>query len=152
MADAKIEIKVGAVSFSGEGDGKWLSEQLDKVIEKLPELAKVVPVEPESGGGGGDVAQTHHGKKNVGTLASFLAAKNAKSNKTRKFLATAVWLHDSTGANRIATADVKKALSQHNQGSVGNASQCLVQNTKQGFTTKDGRQFYVTPEGRTETA
>jgi hypothetical protein len=32
MADAKIEIKVGSVSFSGEGDGKWLSEQLDKVI------------------------------------------------------------------------------------------------------------------------
>jgi hypothetical protein len=147
MADAKIEIKVGAVSFSGEGEGKWLSEQLDKVIEKLPQLASVAPPAPAAGGGG---AQTHHANPNVGTLASFLTAKNAKTNKTRKFLAAAVWLHDSTGSNRIATGDVKKALSQHNQGSVGNASQCLTQNNKQGFTAKDGKQFYVTPEGRTE--
>ena len=36
MAEAKIEIKVGAVSFSGEGDGQWLSDQLDKVLEKIP--------------------------------------------------------------------------------------------------------------------
>ncbi|MBZ5573844.1 MAG: hypothetical protein LAO09_18420 [Acidobacteriia bacterium] len=151
MADAKIEIKVGAVSFSGEGDGKWLSEQLDKVIEKLPELANVAPAEPENGGDKEHGTRTHHGKKsNVGTLASFLATKNAKNSKTRKFLATALWLHDSSGANRLATGDVKKALSQHNQGSVGNASQCLVQNNKQGFTAKDGAQFYVTPEGRTE--
>jgi phage-related protein len=150
MADAKIEIKVGAVSFSGEGDGKWLSEQLDKVIEKLPQLANVAPVEPESSGRTGGDAHAHQGKKNVGTLASFLTAKNAKTNKTRKFLATAVWLHDVTGANRLATGDVKKALGQHNQGAVGNASQCLVQNNKQGFTAKDGKQFYVTPEGRAE--
>lgn len=136
MAEAKIEIKVGAVSFSGEGEGKWLSEQLDKVIEKLPQLASVAPIAPPAPGSGGAAAQTHHANPNVGTLASFLTAKNAKTNKTRKFLAAAVWLHDSTGANRIATGDVKKALSQHNQGSVGNASRCLVQNNKQGFTTK----------------
>lgn len=150
MADVKIEIKIGAVSFSGEGDGKWLSDQLDKVIEKLPMLANVVPIELHSDTGGAKGAQTAATRGNVGTLANFLATKNAKSNKTRKFLATAVWLHESTGANRLATGDVKKAMSQHNQGSVGNASQCLVQNGKQGFTAKDGKQFYVTPEGRAE--
>ncbi len=149
MAEAKIEIKVGSVSFSGEGDGKWLSEQLDKVIEKLPELAAVAPAETENSGNDGTATKPVV-KGKVGTLASFLSAKNAKNNKTRKFLATAVWLHDSTGANRLATGDVKKALSQHNQGAVGNASQCLVQNNKQGFTAKDGKQFYVTPEGRAE--
>jgi hypothetical protein len=29
MSEAKIEIKVGEASFSGEGTEKWLSEQLD---------------------------------------------------------------------------------------------------------------------------
>ncbi len=149
MADARIEIKVGAVSFSGEGEGKWLSEQLDKIIEKLPQLSSVVPAVQEN-----DETDDAQGpklkKSNVGTLASFLAAKNAKTKKTRKFLATALWLHESTGARRIGTGDVTKALSQHSQGSVGNASQCLVQNNKSGFTAKDGKQFYVTPEGRSE--
>ena len=148
MADAKIEIKVGAVSFSGEGDGKWLSEQLDKIIEKLPELANVAPELP--GGSGDGDGKSPATKKAKGTLASFLNAKNVKTNKTRKFLATAVWLHDSSGNNRLATGAVKKALRQNNQGSVGNASQCLVQNVKAGFIAKEGKQFYVTDEGRTQ--
>jgi hypothetical protein len=150
MADAKIEIKVGAFTFSGEGTEKWLSGELEKLLVKIPELVEIAPAAPANGGEDEGAQPLKKGK--VGTLASFLSAKNAKQNKTRKFLATAVWLHDSTGAQRLGTGDVKKALSQHNQGSVGNASQCLVQNNKQGFTAKDGKQFYVTPEGRTEIA
>jgi hypothetical protein len=151
MADAKIDIKIGAVSFVAEGSEKWLSGELDKVLAKAPELAAIAPAETAGAGGGGeDDTHTKHQKGNIGTLASFLNAKNAKTNKTRKFLATAVWLHDSTGANRLSTGEVTKVLSQHNQGSVGNASQCLISNNKQGFTAKDGKQFYVTPEGRTE--
>jgi len=150
MSEAKIEIKVGAVSFSGEGDGKWLSEQLDKVLEKIPELANVASAEPENGDGSGGDVKAPAKKAKIGTLASFLTAKNAKRNKTRKFLATAIWLHDNDGKSRLATGDVRKALTQHSQGDVGNASQCLVQNSKQGFIAKDGKQFYVTDEGRAE--
>jgi hypothetical protein len=146
MADAKIEVKVGEVSFTGEGSEDWLAIQLDKVIKHLPDLVKAVPAptpvpSPHSGG-----AQP---KANIGTLASFLAAKNAKSNKTRKFLATALWLQDG-GKNRLATGDVTKALDDNNQGKVGNAAQCLINNAKQGFCAKDGKQFYVTDEGRSE--
>lgn len=43
MADAKIELKVGAVSFSGEGSEKWLSDELEKVLKKIPELTEVAP-------------------------------------------------------------------------------------------------------------
>ena len=43
MADSKIEIKVGSISFSGEGSGDWLSKQLDKVLAKIPELVAVAP-------------------------------------------------------------------------------------------------------------
>ena len=148
MSEAKIEIKVGAVSFSGEGDGKWLSEQLDKVLQKIPELAKVAPAPTETNSR--DSASGPSPTKLKGTLASFLSSKSAKDKKTRKFLATALWLQDAEGKKRLATSDVTKALSQHSQGSVGNAAQCLVQNVRQGFIAKDGRQFYVTDEGRTE--
>jgi len=149
MADAKIEIKVGAVSFSGEGDGKWLSEQLDKVLEKIPELANVAPIQAEASGANDGASARGH-KKVGGTLASFLSAKDAKSNKTRKFLATALWVQDSGGKNRLTTRDVTDALREHSQGSVGNASQCLVLNAKRGFCTREGKQFYVSDEGRAE--
>ena len=39
MADAKIDIKIGAVSFAAEGSEKWLSGELDKVLARAPELA-----------------------------------------------------------------------------------------------------------------
>jgi hypothetical protein len=151
VAEAKIEIKVGAVSFTGEGEGKWLPDQLDKVLQKIPELANVAPVStPADGGnsGSGHPGTTH--QKAKGTLAAFLAAKNAKTNKTRKFLATAVWLHDNENRNRLATSDVTSTVSKNNQGSLGNAAQCLANNVKRGFCIMDGKQFYVADEGSTE--
>ncbi|MGH9748114.1 MAG: hypothetical protein ACRD59_18615 [Candidatus Acidiferrales bacterium] len=144
MADAKIEIKVGAVSFAGEGDGKWVGEQLDKVLSKLHELARVAPAQPDDAG---PVPQPVH-KKTAGTLAAFLTAKNVKGNKTRKFLATALWIQDTQHKNRLVTRDVTNALSANSQGTVGNATQCLNSNTKRGFCTREGNQFYVTEEGR----
>src|SRR6266478_1653420 len=143
MADAKIEIKVGAVSFSGEGEGKWLSEQLDKVIEKLPILASVAPPEPDKDDHATEPPKTHHTKKgNVGTLAAFLASKKATANQRRKFLATSVWLHDSTGKPRISTGDVKKALKTNNQGKLANASASLNSNVAKGFCEKDGKNGF----------
>jgi len=144
MADAKIEIKVGAVSFSGEGDGKWVGEQLDKVLGKLHDLVRVAPAAALPDGGNPPPAQG----KATGTLAAFLAAKGAKGSKTRKFLATALWLQDTQSKNRLITRDVTSALSANSQGDVGNAAQCLNLNSTQGYTAKEGRQFYVTDEGR----
>jgi hypothetical protein len=151
MADAKIEIKVGAVSFSGEGEGKWLSEQLDKVIEKLPQLANVAPFEPDNGGGsdaGGSSGSTK--VKPQGNLAAFLKAKKATTNQVKKFLAAATWLQ-AAGKDRLTTMEVTKALSDAKQGSLTNPSQCLAHNVSQGFCEKDGKRlFFVTPEGNAE--
>jgi hypothetical protein len=151
MADAKIEIKVSAVSFSGEGEGKWLSEQLDKVIEKLPQLANVAPAEPapENDDEVKNGTQTRAKKRKIGTLASFLQEKKATDNQVRKFLATALWLHDRDGEKRITTSGVKKALKSNNQGKLSNASASLNQNVSKGFCEKDGKGFFVTDAGRT---
>jgi hypothetical protein len=155
MDVAKLEIKVGAVSFSGEGGENWLAIQLDKVLAKLPELLAVnVGNDDESLSGNGGVEKPRDATKvdarEMLGLAAYLKAKKATGNQARKFLATGLWLHDSKDLNRIATADVTKALNEHNQGKLPNAAQCLINNITQGRIVRDGKQFYVTDDGRAE--
>jgi len=102
MGGAKIEIKVGEVSFAAEGNEKWLSVQLDKVLRQLPDLAGTAP--PSHDGNRGKEIQRAVIKKASGPLAAFLAAKKATRNKTRAFLAAALWLQDR-GNERLSTGD-----------------------------------------------
>jgi hypothetical protein len=155
MAEAKIEIKVGAVSFLAEGTEKWLSSELDKVLEKAPELASTVPT--ESGGNGAGVSDRGGESSDMGsgardklkgTLAAFLKEHRATTNQVRKFLATATWLQQSENKGRLTTQEITNALSGARQTALTNPSQCVAQNVKQGFCQRDGKkQFYVTPEG-----
>ena len=39
MANARIEFKIGNIEFVGEGEQDWVTEQLDKVLTRIPELA-----------------------------------------------------------------------------------------------------------------
>jgi hypothetical protein len=151
MAEAKIDIKIGAVSFSAEGSEKWLSGELDKVLAKAPELAAIPPAEPgnNDGSGGGGTQTTHATKGKLGTLAHFLKEKNATSNQVKKFLATAVYLHDTTGKDRLTTGEVKTALKNANQTKLTNPADCLNSNVKKGHAEKDGGSFFVTDPGRT---
>ncbi len=152
MADSKLEIKVGSISFSGEGSGVWLSEQLDKVLKKLPELVVLAPDESAVGGGkDGTSAPTvvaAHGAA-LGTLAAYLKSTSSTSVQVRKFLATAVWLNDTQKKDRLTTNDISTALNSNSQGKLKNASDALNQNVGKGFCVKDGKLFYVSPEGRT---
>jgi hypothetical protein len=150
MADARIEMKVGAVSFSAEGDGKWVSEQLDKFLDKIQELAKVKASQSdgEPGASTQDTTPKSHAAK--GTLAGFLKAKSATTNQNRKFLATAVWLHDRKSQKRLTTKEVVTALADNHQKSLGNAPDCLNRNVTKGFCEKVDKEFFVTDEGRAE--
>ena len=81
------------------------------------------------------------------TLASFLREKNTSRNQTQKFLATAVWL-EAKGRNRLATADVSRALKDSNQARLSNASASLSKNIAKGYCERDGKEFFVTMEGK----
>jgi hypothetical protein len=146
MAEAKIEIKVGTFTFTGEGTEKWLSGELDKLLAKLPELVEIAPVPALSNDGA--AAKTKNNGK-LGTLAGFLAERNAKDNQVKKFLATAIWLHDTTGKDRLTTREVRKALNIANQGKLTNPAACLNNNVTKGHAEKDGSSFFVTEPGRT---
>lgn len=152
MADSKLEIKVGSVTFSGEGTGDWLSKQLDKVLAKIPELIAVAPLEntgtPGDGHGDRHSGSGTPGGKVAGTLAAFLRAASVGTNQNQKFLATAVWLHDTEKKSRLTTTEVSGALSKHSQGKLTNPALNLKRNIGKGFCVREGKQFYVTNEGR----
>jgi hypothetical protein len=141
---AKIRIKVGAVEVEYEGQESYLDKKLLGLVEQLTKLNKAVP--PTSGGGGPRTPNVPGGT----TLVRFLADRNAKTNQVRKFLATAVWLQDMKDQQRLQVRDVTSALKDANQTRLGNPSQCLKQNMGKGYCEKDGKQFYVTDEGRRE--
>jgi len=148
MGDAKIDIKIGDIQFSGEGNQDWVAEQLDKILSKAEDLVKIAPppttTDPLDGNSNNTGSDTTIAGK---TLPSFLGEKSATRVQVKKFLATAVWLNEK-GKSRIKTNDVAKALKDSNQSRLGNAADCLNQNVSKGYCEKDGSEFFVTDEGR----
>jgi len=147
MADTKIKISIGTISFEAEGEQDWISDQLDKLYAKAKELAAVAPATTGTGAAGGHDPMKPDSDIAGKTLASFLKEKNATSKQVLKFLATAVWL-ESKGKNRMTTSDITQALRDSNQSKLNNAADCLGQNVKKGFCEKEGNQFFVTIEGK----
>ncbi|ARB44675.1 hypothetical protein [Alloalcanivorax xenomutans] len=147
--EAKVQIKIGQIEFAGEGAEAWVSKQLDKVIENAEKLVALAPKESPSRSEGERGGKPMGEDSNIASksLAIFLKEKNATSDQTKKFLATAVWL-ESKGNNRMKTGDVTKALKDSNQTRLGNASQCLSNNLKHGYCERDGSGFFVTTEGK----
>jgi hypothetical protein len=152
MPEAKIEIKAGATEFSASGDEKWVGEQLDKFLENAPKLARISPTEPTGGGNGGGnrggtgkPISTSSGK----SLANHLKDRGATTSQVKKFLQTAVWL-ESKGKQRMTTRDVTNALKDAHQSRLGNPADCLNQNVTKGYCEKDGKEFFVTEEGRNQ--
>lgn len=150
MSEAKIEIRIGEVSFSGEGSADWLAAQLDKMLERASDLAKLGAVANTSTGG----APTHQpadfsNATEIASrpLATFLKEKNAQKNQPDKFLAAAIWL-ESKGQTRLKTADVSSALKSANQTKLANPSDCLNKNVSKGYCEKDGKEFFVTQQGK----
>ena len=145
MADARVEMRVGSITFSGEGPEKWVAEQMDKFIEHAPSLLLAAP--PAEEASGGDATAETAKTPTTGGLAKFLGQKKVGKNQTKRFLATAEWL-TQRGTTRPSTGDVTKAINDAHQPKMSNPSQCLINNVKSAYCEKDGKQFYVTPEGR----
>jgi autotransporter translocation and assembly factor TamB len=61
MPDAKIQLKVGTIEFSGEGSEAWLALQLDKLLEKAPALAALADKEETGGSADGSGSKKEMG-------------------------------------------------------------------------------------------
>lgn len=150
MSESKIEIKIGEITFSGQGEPDWAANQLDKILAQAEKLVQLASRTLDNTGG-----EEKGSRKPMGndpsiakkTLPAFLQEKNASSNQIKRFLATAVWL-EAKGKNRLATADVTTALSSANQKRLANPADCLNKNVGKGYCEKDGKQFFVTDDGK----
>jgi hypothetical protein len=137
----RIEIKVGNISFSAEGDQEWLSEQLAKVmLAASPAIAANDSHEAPAIGKSGSATSS------VGSLASYLRAAGGESKQVQRFLATAGWL-SRRGIPNLTAAMVAAALAEHHQKRLGNPADCLNQNVSKGYCEKSKDSFFITPEG-----
>ena len=127
MPEAKIEVKIGDLAFSGEGDSSWLETQLDKILA----WATTAPmnIAPNGGTRAATGAKTPAGSAT--SLAAYLKSKSAIGDQTKTFLATAQWLASS--GKPLSTALVTATLKAHHQGKLGNAAQCLINNVGKGY-------------------
>ena len=161
MANARLEFKIGNLEFVGEGEQDWVTEQLDKMLERLPDLVnqskKSIPLAAELPKSSEAITPAKHpsdlfsGKPTSQraipeNLSTFLRKKDAVDKQRRKFLGTAVWLQEN-GKERIKTKEVTDALRAARQVKITNPSHQLNQNIAQGFCQKEGNGFYVTPQG-----
>jgi hypothetical protein len=147
MSDAKIDIKIGQIQFSGQGEQDWVAKQLDKIITQAEKLIQLAPPENLQDDNGGRKPMGKDATIAKKTLPVFLTEKGAAKNQVKKFLATAIWL-EAKGQSRLQTRDVVAALKTSNQSRLANASDALKRNITKGFCEKDGNQFFVTDDGK----
>ena len=151
MHEARIEFTIGAISFMGEGDKDWVAAQLDKILEKAPELTALAPKRQvaEMAPSISDEAVQMQQDDSIAqqTLPAFLQEKEATKPQTKKILATAVWLA-AKGRGQLTTTDVTRAVRDSQQSRLSNASDCLNKNVAKGFCEKAGKEFFVTQEGK----
>jgi len=146
MGDVKIQIKIGEVEFTGEGEQAWVATQLDRILKAAPEIVRSGPPVAQHDSTRSQTNAGQNPKAASQPLAMFLRDKGAATNQVKKFLATAVWL-ESKGKNRLTTADITRALKDSNQSRLGNPADCLNKNVAKGHCEKDGKEFFVTTEG-----
>lgn len=159
MANARIEIKIGAIEFSGDGEQEWVTDQLDKILKLVPDLDKKIekiiattevvkqPIMEQNLAQSSDLFATPKQQRVIPeNLSTFLRKKDAIDKQRRRFLGTAVWLQ-LNGQQSIKTKEVTDALRAARQIKITNPSHQLNQNIAQGFCQKEGTRFYVTPQG-----
>ena len=158
MANARIEFKIGNIEFVSEGEQEWVTEQLNKMLDRLPHLekeSKKIPIKPTpqpitvptQPTGNTDLFSTQKTDRAIPeNLSTFLRKKDAIDKQRRKFLGAAVWLQ-LNGQQIVKTKEVTDALRAARQVKITNPSHQLNQNIAQGFCQKEGRGFYVTPQG-----
>ena len=138
----KVELKIGNLSFSGEGNQEWLDKQVSKLLDatSVQSVGTGQEAAPTPAGGAGQSPAA------IGSLASFLKAKDAGGKQVQRFLATGAWLFHRE-EKQLTTTLIAKALADNHQKRLGNPSDCLNKNVTKGHCEKTSDGFFITPEG-----
>lgn len=148
MSDSKIQVKVGIVEFSGEGNQDWLAKQLDKILDKIPELLKI-----EVGDSTNKNSQNNNsgsGRSSGGGTISGLSVLNIAgklSNKSGSDLViiAAAFLHFVEGKTSFTRDDIssamKKATGVYKDNYLSNLTKYLTQLEKNSTLLKSGTTY-----------
>ena len=93
MSETKIEVRIGQITFVGQGEQEWVAKQLDKILAQAEKLIQLAPA-PNNQDDETLRSKPMGGDRGIGkkTLPAFLQEKNATTQQIKKFLTTAVWL------------------------------------------------------------
>ncbi len=139
---AKIELAIGNLRFSGEGDQDWLEQQINKLIDMAPQME----IAPPSDSLVSNSEPRQNNPVSTESLATYLKAKDGDSKQVQRFLATAGWLW-GRGERTLTTHAVTKALQDNQQKRLSNSAECLNRNVARGFCEKTKGGFFITSEG-----
>lgn len=141
-AQAKVRLRIGDLSFEGEGTQDWLSSQISSFLETA--ITTEFTAKPDARNSSAD--NTSPDTPPNESLASFLRAAGGASNQVQRFLATAAWL-SRRGHKPLTAGLVAKTLQEHEQKRLGNPADCLNKNVAKGYCEKTSSGFIVTDEG-----
>ncbi|MFN8251578.1 MAG: hypothetical protein U0V75_06815 [Ferruginibacter sp.] len=148
MSDSKIQVKVGIVEFSGEGNQDWLAKQLDKILDKVPELLKIEV--------GDSANQTNQNNNNSGSNSggghsisglSVLNIAGKLENKSGSDLViiAAAFLHFIENKPTFTRDDIssamKKATGVYKESYMGNLTKYLTALEKSSTLLKNGTTY-----------
>lgn len=124
MSESKIQIKIGIVEFSGEGNQDWLGAQFDKILAKMPELVKIEMAAPNNDQnqiGSTKPAASQSGSINL-SITNVAAKLNCKSGQDVATAAAAYLklVQGKASFNRDEILDSMKKATGYYKGSYNN--------------------------------
>lgn len=144
MSESKIQVKVGIVEFSGEGDPEWLASQLDKILEKIPELLKIeVSSTARSNGSGANNGTGSISGLSVTNIAGKLNSKSGAD----LIIAAAAYLHFIEKKEAFSRDEIsqtmKKATGYYKNSHLANLTTNLASLEKSNALTKSSNDYSI---------
>lgn len=145
MSNSKIQVKVGIVEFSGEGNQEWLAAQLDKILEKVPELLKIEVGTSNIGSDSGQKPNTQQSANKSNLSVLNIAGKLSSKSGGDLVIAAAAYLHFVEGKATFTRDDIslnmKKATGIYKNSFLANLTTILAGMEKNGSLLKNGNTY-----------
>ncbi len=142
MADSKISLKIGLMEFSGEGDQIWLTQQLDKIIEKVPDFLQTKPETKTNIHN----KITETGNSDLGSLSILnIVGKIGAKTPAELIIAGSAYIHFILGKAAFSrdeiNSNIKNATGTYKQTISGNLTKLLASLEKSGDLLKSGNYY-----------
>lgn len=147
MSESKIQIKIGPIEFSGEGNEEWLASQFDKILAKAADLVKLAPesdnsnddtnLEPKKGGKTGGLVDL-----SMLNVATKLACKSGSD----LLVAAAAYLRFVKGQTSFTRDEILKSMKDatgfYKANMNGNLTKILIQVVRNNELTQSATNVY----------